>query len=491
MSLVNQMLRDLENRRRDPAAGDSGAVRAVSGQRRRRRWMVAGLGFLLVGGGALAWWGVDRTDLEAGLIAERGESEASTDATSDAPDEAGAELDLMEPLIDYQPPPAPELPGLERAERVETAEGLRLRLDFEEAIEFRQQDGGSDRFVIELAAADFDLEDRDPPPGVDRWRTEDGGDEDALRLELVLDEGHAPGPALDGGDSYPHRIELVMHERLASPTTELAEAEPTADDEPAGERSESDQASTARESLAEEADGEGTVRDDSPDGEGPSSDAINEVIERTDAVLAEAGEMHRERRVTSPRERAEEAWAEARRELAAGNPGAARRSLEQVLGHYPGHTAARRALAELHAEAGQVDTADRILAEGLERGNPEGAVVRDRARLWLRQGDYAQAVSVLEAAWPELDDSIETRAQLAGALYRDEQPDRAVDHYTAVVETEPRRAEWWLGLGLAQEAREDFSAALAAYRQALEAEEGLGGSARDYVRERVRTLDNQ
>lgn len=457
MSLVNRMLRDLESQEQNRRAG--ARVRAVQRRPGRRPLiLISLLAPVLVAG--LAGW----------LYWER----ASDDATDFAGTEDGP--DLMTPLISYTPSEqarAPDPVRLERIERVETGAGSRLRLSFDDAVVPRQEDAGAEAFALSFDVEELEHADPEPPSAVHDWELASG--EEGARLRLELDEAYVPGPLLAAAEAG-EEIELVLHETLA----EAPEIDPDSDPitESSADLQTPDDPASGAEATAAEAD------------RGEPDSNIEPVVEEAEEILAEAGEMLRERREPSDAERADEAWAEARRHLSRGETGAAGGQLQRVLEYRPDHVDARRALAELEAERGRPERADRLLAEGFDAAADPGPLVRDRGRLWLARQEYARAVESLEEAWPEVDEGIETRAQLAGALYRDEQPARAAEHYQAVVDEQPDRAGWWLGLGLAQEELDDPEAALAAYERALE-NEGLDREARDYIQARIRVLESE
>lgn len=482
MSLVNRMLRDLEQQ----GTGQPGTARVRAVRRRRRaRGLFAGLllaPVILAGLAAGIYW----------LQSDADRFPAAGEAPEEAPALDLPALDLMEPLIDYQPSSAAqrrEPALLERVERVETGAGSRLRLAFDREVTLHQQDGGEDAFLLAVAVEDIEAGDLDLPPVVRDWELETGDEE--VQLRLALAEDHVPGPMLQAGEPQA-RVELVLHEALAEAPQAVAAADPGEDGDsrqPATEPASGEDApASAADSAGADADGDAESDAGRPAAEATDTTQLGPVVEEAEQILAEAGEMHRQRREPSDAERADRAWSQAREHLSRGEQARAAGQLQRVLEYRPDHIDARRALAELQAERGRPEAADRLLSEGLEHAAEPGPLVRDRARVWLARGEYPRAVAGLEEAWPEIDASVETRAQLAGALYRDGQPARAAEHYQAVVAERSQRAGWWLGLGLAREDLNQPGPAREAYDRAL-ANEGLDRQTRDYIRQRMRALE--
>lgn len=460
MSLINQMLRDLENR---PEDGDRETrVRAVDGGARRWGWALAVL--LLAGVGVvwLAW-----SFMTSGPV------------TMDDPAGPGLEpmVTLPDPAAEAEASPEPPV-RLQSIEQVRTRDGVVLRLDFDGDSDYRRRPGPQEGLVIEARGelAD-DLRDTLPPAvaGLERRPLDEG----YQRLALTLSDWESGTLTAERRDDGGDRLQLTLRP-VAPPSAATAPEKRVAEDEPAGEEG-------ASESEATGEDGRG---------EDPSTDAV--AVDETDVSAEEPAEeseadaesaMRRERREPSDAERAARAWEAAQDALRDGATAAVEPALRQVLSWQPEHVAAREALMELVLEEGRVHDADRLLAEadtvsGLVPAD-RNYFLRQRARLWMGQEDLDRAIEVIEDAQTTAEP--ETRALLAGLLYRDGRYQAAVDAYEALLDEPPRESAWWMGLGLAREGLSEWDGAVAAYRRALEGD-GLRPSVRDYLTERIREL---
>jgi tetratricopeptide (TPR) repeat protein len=446
VSLINQMLRDLENHKPAHEGGDR--VRAVAARRSLRP---LGLILVLLLAAAIA------------VLVLRGQV-WPPDKAVPAPEVpiALAEPVITEPAGAESVPrsvyesvheSAPEPGRLIGLERVETRDGPRLRLDFDRETHHRRRAAADDRLVVELDAelpAEPDL-----PPGIAGLSHEPIGG-DRIRLELELEPEWRAGPLVSAespGDG--ERLLLALERRPSEPASGAASA--------------GTEGTGTREPVT-------TVRADAQAEAGADTGVDAEPM------------MRRERRAPTDEERAQEAWAQAAEARAAGDLRTAAAALRRVLEHEPAHDRAREQLARWLAATGDRGGADRLLAEGVAVSARPGYLARLRARMWLEAGEPSRAVAALEAVWPQIDDSDETRALMAGLLYREGDHAAAREHYEALVESRPRTGTWWMGLGLAQEALGESSAAAAAYRRALEGE-GLGRDARGYLEERIEILE--
>lgn len=106
-----------------------------------------------------------------------------------------------------------------------------------------------------------------------------------------------------------------------------------------------------------------------------------------------------------------------------------------------------------------------------------------RARTLLEVGQKAQAEQALQKMLREARPLPDALRLLAGMLQQQGRTDEALPLYQRLTRLPSARAQDWLGLGLASEAK-DRRVALAAYRQAL-SRPGLNRSSRRFVEQRI------
>jgi len=182
----------------------------------------------------------------------------------------------------------------------------------------------------------------------------------------------------------------------------------------------------------------------------------------------------------SPHERAETAYREGVALLRRGEYEAGDARLREALRSAPDHVAARELLAARLVDRGRNAAAERLLREGLEAGAAAPRLARIYARLLVERGDVAGALKALDGALPRAGGGAEYLAFRGALLERLGRYAEAVRDYRAALATQPRRPEWWLGYGLALEAVGKRTAALRAYRRAASGP-GLTPAVRRFV----------
>jgi MSHA biogenesis protein MshN len=201
-----------------------------------------------------------------------------------------------------------------------------------------------------------------------------------------------------------------------------------------------------------------------------------------------SGTLVRKTDKPSAKELAERAYRRGQVALAAGQNQEGAAALLQALKQDPAHLAARQALAseflrqQRQAEAGQ------LLAEGLHL-DPTQLTMRLRyAELLVGQGALEKARDLLLQGPPQSPlEAPQLHALLAAVYQRIGQYQAAAQEYQALLTTQPNNGLWQMGLGIAREHAEAPDEAVVAYRAAL-ADQGLRPTLKDYVRQRLTAL---
>ena len=184
----------------------------------------------------------------------------------------------------------------------------------------------------------------------------------------------------------------------------------------------------------------------------PSSGAVH--IEKT-AVLA------------SPRERAEAEYRRAQALLSAGQTPAAADSLVAALHHDPAHGPSRQALLRLFLEAQRFDEAAALLQQGLDITPAQTGWAMSLARLQVERGDLAAAEKTLARSAAHARAQADYAGFHGHLLLRLGQAGAAVERYDTATRLAAAEGRWWFGLGQALEATGRGAEARDAYRRAL------------------------
>lgn len=178
-------------------------------------------------------------------------------------------------------------------------------------------------------------------------------------------------------------------------------------------------------------------------------------------------------------------YADAWRLQQAGQLGEAIGRLDRLLEGEPLHARARELLARLWVRSGRADRAMQVLNDGLAALPGQPAWVELQARLLDGSGHRSDAIALLDAQGSPQRLSHQA---LRGVL--DTQEGHFADAATAyrlAIALEPAQPRWWLGLAVALDNLGDAAAARSAYQGALDTGQ-LDRNGEHFARERLAAL---
>lgn len=488
MSLINDMLRDLDRRgQRRPESdssgavgSDNGAMHSALGQPERRVWWPAALAFVVVM--LLAWFGWsrllagdgdpgpsepvadnierDEPEVSAPQFQEQAELERELMPTPAASGEPGSSLSAQEPSSAKEP----------SSERGAPAE-------------FGQREQTEAKISALLASAERARQ-RDR-----LTRPADDNAYDYYQQVLALEPGQAQATA-----------GLVA---IARRYLELAEA--AMDDDDLGrarrfvQRARSVHSGVSGlDASIERLQNLSAAREDATtepkaSSSGPQRETESAVNAGDDSSIDVRLDLRsRDRRAAR---RARQLWQ-------SGDQAGARAELEQSLAALTDEVQAQSdpestgpvetasLLVELYLEAGEVDRA-RALVTGPDYW-PAVERARQLAGIAVHQGEPERAIEYLESELDSAADDQHYRAQLARLYYAQGQHARAVESYQALLSDFGQRPAYWLGLGLARDARDEPELALTALRRAQQSGAyGRDSSVGQYLERRIAALSRQ
>ena len=176
------------------------------------------------------------------------------------------------------------------------------------------------------------------------------------------------------------------------------------------------------------------------------------------------------------------------RALQQGQNAAAEQLFRSALDSNPDNAAAREALTALYARSGRGPEAEQLLAAGLtlNTGNrPRFAKLY--ASLLMQRGADAQAIQVLDANKPDIHADADYYALLAALEQRSGRNREAVALYRQLLAVDPGQGVWWAGLGISLEQLGEPDTALVAYTHAQTAD-SLDDALARYVQNRINAL---
>lgn len=179
-----------------------------------------------------------------------------------------------------------------------------------------------------------------------------------------------------------------------------------------------------------------------------------------------------------------DALTEARQALLAGDGERAIALLEELNRRQPDNREALRWLARAWLSAGQHARLVAELPAQLQRFPTDSELRVLLARAQLQGGDAAAAVATLAERLPALASDPAYHALLAASYQQTGQWRESAQLYRNLVLLRPVHGAWQLGLGIALEQLGERAAAVRHYRQALQGQ-GLDEDSRRYARERA------
>ncbi|MEZ4601446.1 MAG: tetratricopeptide repeat protein [Syntrophotaleaceae bacterium] len=157
----------------------------------------------------------------------------------------------------------------------------------------------------------------------------------------------------------------------------------------------------------------------------------------------------------------------------------------------PGHVRSRDALIHLLLQQGRQSEIKSLLIEGVQKV-PGHLPYRLRlARLLIDEDALSSArQELIREPRPSLTEAPDVYAMLATVSQRQGRYDEAAEIYRSLVGFRPKNGVWWMGLGIAFERSNSLDKAMEAYQKALSGEE-LSDGLRNFIRQRLAVLGQQ
>lgn len=181
-------------------------------------------------------------------------------------------------------------------------------------------------------------------------------------------------------------------------------------------------------------------------------------------------------------------YAEAIELAVSGRHSEAESGLREVLDRDPGHVLARERLSKLLVEAGRMTEAESILDAGLARAPGHVPFLGLLARVRVHNGALESAIQLLESGLQSAASDPGYWAFLAALYQRAGESAKASHWYGKALDQQPGQAVWWMGLGIALERQNRFESALQAFERAA----SIGAipvNLSRYIRQRIEALN--
>lgn len=149
--------------------------------------------------------------------------------------------------------------------------------------------------------------------------------------------------------------------------------------------------------------------------------------------------------------------------------------------------AARGYLATLQLSAGMEQQAKLLLQESLQVHPSDLTLRKLQSRLLLTEGNAARSIILLQQSLPEVGKDPEYHELLATAHQQQGQYEAAAKVYYSLLQHQNNTPRWWVGMAYSLELDKRYDEALRAYRSAVQIP-GITASLKTYAEQRVKAL---
>jgi len=172
-----------------------------------------------------------------------------------------------------------------------------------------------------------------------------------------------------------------------------------------------------------------------------------------------------------------------------GNISESLKKLNMSLDQDGGHVNARSTLALILSNQDHIGLAYSVLNEGLIQYPDNFEWIKMYARLLLKEGKIVEARSILAKQSPEFSSNTEYYALQAAILQKLSEHEEAAKIYRDLLQVNPLKAVWWMGLGISLESMKRYDDALYAYQKAFN-NPSLVQDSLEFLSHRIKRLSN-
>lgn len=166
----------------------------------------------------------------------------------------------------------------------------------------------------------------------------------------------------------------------------------------------------------------------------------------------------------------------------------AERLWQQALKTDPAHLKSVEGLLALYLSQGRKIEAAELLESGISYHPDNAQFALLRARLLTEQGNTSAAIATLEQATGNAVQQPELFALLAALYQQQRDYNKSIDSYQRALQLQPQQSNWWMGLAISLEGATKNAEAISAYKEAQQRGR-LNKESQSYVRQRLEALE--
>ncbi|PKG85253.1 MSHA biogenesis protein MshN [Colwellia sp. 75C3] len=225
------------------------------------------------------------------------------------------------------------------------------------------------------------------------------------------------------------------------------------------------------------------VSSHSHDVDSASTNAVTKAA--TTESKSKKNKMSVSRRQLSADELADQKLALAEKALAAKQINKAEKLLEEVVIIKPSDSQTRKKLAALWFGRQAYQDAVNLLSQGIALNGKDSSLRQMKARIHLKQGQVTAALNSLKPLAQLKDEQYQI--MLANTAQQAQQNNVAVEAYKVLIAMQPDIGRWYLGLAVLHDKSSQFTLASVAYNQAL-TKNDLSVASVNFVEQRIQAI---
>jgi len=189
----------------------------------------------------------------------------------------------------------------------------------------------------------------------------------------------------------------------------------------------------------------------------------------------------------SPQQQAENEFRRAYGLMQQGQTSAAMNGFEAALQLDAGHLVARQTLVRLLIENKRTADAERVLQEGIQHDPRQTSLAMLLARIQVGRNELPQALETMQKSLSYAERQADYQAFFAALMQRQNRHSEAISHFQNAVQLNPQSGVWWMGLGISLREQQRKEEARIAFNRAL-ATNTLNAELKEFVTQQLKEL---
>jgi MSHA biogenesis protein MshN len=203
-------------------------------------------------------------------------------------------------------------------------------------------------------------------------------------------------------------------------------------------------------------------------------------------IVAE-GSISKQPTQITPQQQAENTYRKAYELMQQGHFNAAISGCEAALKLDANHLAARQTLVRLLLDSKRVSEAEQVLQAGLQHDPKQSALAMLLARIQVGRNELPQALETMQKTLPFALQQADYQAFIAALLQRLNRHQEAIVYFQNALQLTPQSGVWLMGLGISLHAENRNAEARSAFTRALEVH-NLNDELQQFVRQQLKEL---